>query len=179
MATKNEKLLASALISLIANQKAKGIEPSEDICALIPQIAAIIAEDDEPEKRGKTAEEQFRYTGVEFVTMSQAERDKKGICHFTVSRNGTLILDMYWDTTLEWIMQPTGDGKSFAPAFPRKFPGQAYARSFLKKLAEEELEEPGKFAKKYYRTRPSVIVRKLEGEPAPVQAEVPAETPAA
>lgn len=160
MATKNEKSLALFLSTLCSELRNNGVELSDNLVGMLPELQAILDEEESSTKTGKTADERFSYTGCEVITMSQAERNEIGICEFTVTYRGEVILRVYWDATLEWIMQPCDDGESFQPTMRRKFPGQAYARSFLKKLAEEELAEPGAFAKKYYISKPTVIVRK-------------------
>lgn len=166
MCTKNEKTLALFLSTLCDELRENGVELSDKIVGMLPDIQAILDEEESAPKQGKGADDRFYYTGCEVITMTQEERNKLGICEFTVTYRGEQILHIYWDTTLEWIMQPCDDGESFQPTMRRKFPGQAYARSFLKKLAEEELAEPGTFAKKYYISRPTVIVRKKADEAA-------------
>lgn len=160
MATKNERFLANSLLSLIdALQKSKAkIELPHDIEQMVASLMAITEEE---ETLPKTVGKVYTYTGIEFLTMGQEERDKYDLCEFTVSKDGDVILRVYWNNTLEWICQPMPDG-SFVPCNYHKFPKIAGARGYLKDLAERELKEPGAFAKKFYKTMPTVIVRKKE-----------------
>lgn len=168
MATKNEKLIALAICDLSNELKEQlGIEFSEKITAHLKNMQEILEEEESQPTKGKSGDERFFYTGVEAVTMTQEQRNALGICEFTVTYKGEVILRVYWDATLNWIMQPDESGTTFSPVKQRKFPGQAYARSFLKKLAEEELEEKGTFAKKNYVKRPTAFVR----TPAPLTAD--------
>lgn len=162
MATKNEKFLALFLSTLCDEVRNQGVELSDKIVGMLPELQTIIDEEESAPKTGKTADDRYYYTGVDAVTMSQDERNTLGICEFTVTYRGETILRIYWDATLTWIMQPNADGTEFIPSVQRKFPGQAYARSFLKKLADEEIASPGSFASKYYKTRPTAFVRKAE-----------------
>lgn len=173
MATKREKFLATCLSTLISELKDNGLEFTDAICMLEPELKEIIEEPDELPKVGKTADEKYYYTGVDQVTMTQEQRNALGICEFTVTYHGETLLRIYWDVTLNWIMQPSEDGNSFVPVAKRKFPGKDFARSFLKKLADKEREKPGSFADTYYMAKPTVYVRNTTINPIPtVQAEV-------
>lgn len=164
MATKNEKKLAKVLAAItqrLSGQGYSGFDIDDPIIiGLQEEMREILEEEESEPKKGKSADDRFYYTGVEALGMSDEERAGLDICEFTVTYRGDVILRVYWDTTLRWIMQPSETGDSFSAAAERKFPSQAYARSFLKKLAEEELADPGAFARKYYKTRPSVVMRR-------------------
>lgn len=97
--------------------------------------------------------------------MSQEERDAMGVCVFTIYYGGKHIMDIYWDPTLNWILQPNEDKTEFKPVAKRRCPGQGASstgtiRNFLAEIAEKEIEKPGTFAEKYYVTAPKVFVRK-------------------
>ena len=87
------------------------------------------------------------------------------MCEFTVSYGGKLVLEIYWDPTLQWILQPNEDKTEFKPVAKRACPGQGAKfkgslTNFLRGLGEEELANPGSFANKYYVTAPTVFVRR-------------------
>lgn len=153
MATAREKLFASALCKLLQDLS---LDQSEEWSDMLQELEDVRNEEltTAIAKTGKPKSECYSYTGVEYVSMSQADRDKAtedlGYCRFTASLHGETVLEVFWDPTLQYILQPTDDG-GFMYAANRKFPGQAFARSFLKGLADEERENPGSFAKKYYR----------------------------
>lgn len=107
----------------------------------------------------------FSYTGLDIPTMPQEERDKMDVCEFTVSYGGKLVLEIYWDKTLQWILQPNEDKTEFKAVAKRPCPGQnakfkGSLTNFLRDLGEKELAEPGAFAKQYYVTAPTVFVRR-------------------
>lgn len=107
-------------------------------------------------------------TGVNCLNipnMSQEKRDAMGVCVFTIYFGGKHIMDIYWDPTLNWILQPNEDKTEFKPVAKRRCPGQGASstgtiRNFLAEIAEKEMEKPGTFAEKYYVTAPKVFVRK-------------------
>lgn len=120
---------------------------------------------DEPaaKKSGMTKDERYWYTGLEALDMSLEQRKEIGVCEFTIRKGKDStenVLRIYWDPSLEWIMQPNEDATEFTACAKRKFPGRAFARSFLKELADAEMKEPGAFAKKYYPEKPKAFVRR-------------------
>lgn len=171
MATKNEKLLAQAICNL--NDVLSLFKPIElpdgskpdfvKILGPIYKIAdEILAQPDEAPaapSAGKKADNRFYYTGLEqVVKMSQAERDALPgkVCKFSVTYQGKVILEAYWDKKLDWIMYPKDAQKTdFGYACKKPF-GSRNAKTsggpaqFLQKLAQKEMEEPGSFASAYY-----------------------------
>lgn len=178
MATKNEKLLAqgfNALYDLIVLMKSglpdlvsKSVdEKLESFKDLKESMNGILAQEEETAKPFKGVDSRYKYTGLEYLKMTQDERDKLDCCEFTVSQNGKLILDIFWDNTLQWILQPNEDKTEFTPVRNRPFRGlnakfSGTACQFLKEMADEEIVEPGSFAKKNYPSRPKVIIRRAE-----------------
>lgn len=159
MATRNEKLMAQTLLNLITDLRDQGFDFSKGVADGEVFLNEILDSDEKTDDR-------FFYDGVKAVEMSQEERDALGVCEFTVTHRNEVVLRVYWDPTLEWIMQPSEDGESFQPSVQKKFPGRAYARGFLKKLAEEEIANPGSFAKKYYRAIPKAFVKRRPSDVA-------------
>lgn len=165
MATAKEKLFASFITKMMAELHENGMAFSDELSEMELEIQSVLDEETEENcavKKTKGMDDRFFYTGLKALDMTQDERDELGFCEFTVTYHNEVILDIFWDSTLTWIMQPMPDGTLF-PACERKFPGRAFSRSFLKKLADEELENKGAFAKKYYKQRPTaVIIRKQQ-----------------
>jgi hypothetical protein len=159
MCTKNEQLLAQSVVSVIEvllkseNLSGGGMYALEELKTNLEQ--GILSE--EVSEGGKKGDERYYYSGCQYIDMPEEKRDD--ICEFTVTYKGEIILDMFWDRSLTWIMQPNEDKTMFTPATPKKMPGQSFVRSFLKKLADEEREKPGSFAAKYYKTMPKVFTR--------------------
>lgn len=120
---------------------------------------------------GKKADNRFYYAGLDqVVKMSQAERDALPgkVCKFSVTYQGKVILEAYWDKKLDWIMYPKDAQKTdFGYACKKPF-GSRNAKTsggpaqFLQKLAQKEMEEPGSFAKAYY--PPDVIAKMADWE---------------
>ena len=158
MCTKNEKALATIINSLIEECVDCGMEFSEEFMGNLTELERIMnSEIDEAKVKGSG--EKYSYTGVDYILKSQEERDKLGIIEFTVSQGDKCILRIYWSADLQWIMQPDETGETFTAAAYRVFPKYPGARGFLKQLAEEELKNPGAFARKYYRCAPKPVKR--------------------
>lgn len=156
MATKREKVLATALNSLIQELKAQGLSFSENMDSLQNGLSEIL---NEAVDSGVKTDDKFHYSGVEVLDMTPTERAKLGVLEFTVTYHNEIILRVYWSTSLEWLLQPCNDG-SFEYIMKKKCPCKTAIKPFLKKLAEEELDKPGSFADKYYVIKPSRIVLK-------------------
>jgi hypothetical protein len=146
MCTKLEKELAVVCFELISKYNLQG-----NYTELMPVLEKLkAAEIEEPNER-------YTYEGLECLKQTPAERAKTfhGLCRVRVKRGSVTILEIFWDSSLQWIMQP--DGKRFIPSYNQKLPTGGATRQFLKKLADAEVKEPGSFAKKYYVTRPTTI----------------------
>lgn len=157
MATRNEKTLASYILNLVQILEAQGIATTPKMKdEMEPLLRSILGEEEETSGKSKAESNNFFYSGIEYTLLEDEERAKtlkeRGlkVCEFTVTFHGEVILRIYWDKTLNWIMQPKDNG-GYRAVQRKKFPcAQGSARPFLKKLAEEELAKPGSFAEKYY-----------------------------
>jgi hypothetical protein len=107
---------------------------------------------------GIKADDRFHYNGLEQIKMTQAERDAlpDKVCKFSVVYQGRVVLEVYWDKKLDWVMYPKNAEKTdFGYACKKPF-GSKNAKTmggpaqFLQKLAKAEIDQPGSFASTYY-----------------------------
>ena len=163
MATKNEKSLALCLTMLLNQFDEIGLDIQEDSLEFIKGELNRINSEEEvtPPSRVTGEDNRFYYDGLKVLDMSQAERDELGLCEVCVRQGGIVRLQIFWDPSLQWIMQPNADFTEFTPVCQKKLPSGGAARILLKKLAEEEMANPGSFANKYYQKRPTAFVRKV------------------
>lgn len=189
MATKNEKSLAQAilgmsdLLSLLKPQILEQIELRADSeigeDGVVPNHIArlydlvnnnpfravaeeILAQEETAPvsaKSGVKSDDRYYYTGLEVLDMTQEQRDALKVCEFTVKYHGEIILDVFWDTKLEWILKPNENKTAFDLSDKRSFRGinakfKGSAMQYLKQLADAEREKPGTFAELHYHKYP-------------------------
>lgn len=151
MCTKLEKELAATLSNLICKFKLQS-----EYAELLPKLAELESAEVKEEKAARVS---YTYKGLECLNKTQAEREKDnhGLCRISIMQGEKIILEIFWDSTLQWIMKPCDGGKRFDPVCRQKLPTGGATRQFLKKLADAELEKPGSFAEKYYPAMPMSI----------------------
>lgn len=145
MATANEKKLANILHDVITH--VMGLiddDPSlESLLKLQEETAKIIMED---ESKCMSWNDRYYYDGCNLLDLKPEERPT--VCEFVITHYNKVVMRLYYDRNLEWILQPNGNG--FSPACRRPLCGRAQLRNYLAKLAKAEEAEPGAYAKKYY-----------------------------
>jgi hypothetical protein len=145
MATANEKLMASIIydlcnhLMLLEDDK----DSLDELSELQNKVAEIITQE---EKKGMSWDDRYYYTGCNILDMREEERPE--VCEFIVTHYGKEVLHFYYDRTLQFILQPNGDG--FSVAQRRPLCGRAQLRNTLAKLAKAEEAEPGTYAKRFY-----------------------------
>lgn len=161
MATKNEKVLASFVSCLINELKDNGIELKSATPELLSSIAQIIQEPTDvatikPRSNGESKKDRecYYYTGCEFVTMPEKERYEHGICEFTVTRDGRVVLRLFYHPNLREMLQPVDPSdlsKGFGVCYTHKvrLAGKDGIRPFLKGLADLKLSKPATFNDRY------------------------------
>ena len=170
MASLFENQLASILFSVLDNIEKRQdsdnpIIPSEELTKLKDECEKILLEgcedtDEHIRRIVREVEEEkaanrssitspFRYIGLE----NHAEEDESKrpqVCRFAVERDGKVVFECWYDSTLQWILQPK-QGGGFRYAKKRPLPSSVKSiRPYFKALAEKELEEPGAYAKANY-----------------------------
>lgn len=145
MATANEKELANIISTFITH--VMGIIDDEatlnDLLELQNKCADISTQE---ERKGMSWDDRYYYTGCNILDMREEERPE--VCEFIVTHYGKEVLHFYYDRTLQFILQPNGDG--FSVAQRRPLCGRAQLRNTLAKLAKAEEAEPGTYAKRFY-----------------------------
>lgn len=145
MATANEKLMASIIydlcnhLMLLEDDK----DSLDELSELQTKVSEIMTQE---EKKGMSWDDRYYYTGCNILDMREEERPE--VCEFIVTHYGKEVLHFYYDRTLQFILQPNGDG--FSVAQRRPLCGRAQLRNTLAKLAKAEEAEPGTYAKRFY-----------------------------
>lgn len=145
MATLNEKVLANVLHDVICHVISLTNDEStiESLLELQYKVDDISVQE---EKKGMSWDDRYYYTGCNILDMREEERPE--VCEFIVTHYGKEVLHFYYDRTLQFILQPNGDG--FSVAQRRPLCGRAQLRNTLAKLAKAEEAEPGTYAKRFY-----------------------------
>lgn len=145
MATANEKVLANVLSDLITHVMGT-IDDEATLNALLDLQNKCADISTQEERKGMSWDDRYYYTGCNILDMREEERPE--VCEFIVTHYGKEVLHFYYDRTLQYILQPNGDGFSFAQRRP--LCGRAQLRNTLAKLAKAEEAEPGTYAKRFY-----------------------------
>lgn len=152
MATANEKVLANVLHEVITHMM--GIIQDDDATLdsllelqyKVDEIMTQSIEEKQEVKKGMSWDDRYYYTGCNILDMRVEERPT--VCEFIVTHYGKIVLQFYYDKTLQFILQPNGNGFSIAQRRP--LCGRAQLRNTLAKLAKAEEAEPGTYAKRFY-----------------------------
>lgn len=150
------------------------VNDKEQFNDIIERIKALSTDDEKQPREHKPRElkrnpEMFYYDGIQFLKMEE----RPNICHFSVSKGETLVLELDMDRTLNWVCKQSDNGvwrKICRFDIPRS---EVYARTKLKKLAKQELEKPGYFAENYL---PHDIIPDAPKPQAQTQEELPKPT---
>lgn len=145
MATLNEKVLANVLHDLI-NHVMSSTNDNATLEALLELQYKVDEISVQEEKKGMSWDDRYYYTGCNILDMREEERPE--VCEFIVTHYGKEVLHLYYDKTLQCILQP--NGKGFSVAQRRPLCGRAQLRNTLAKLAKAEEAEPGTYAKRFY-----------------------------
>lgn len=145
MATANEKLMASIIYDLCNHLMLLEDDKNslDELSELQTKVSEIMTQE---EKKGMSWDDRYYYTGCNILDMREEERPE--VCEFIVTHYGKEVLHFYYDRTLQFILQPNGDG--FSVAQRRPLCGRAQLRNTLAKLAKAEEAEPGTYAKRFY-----------------------------